>query len=151
MENIESSPRFGFDGVTIAAAPTDFALVDGWTQGTLTGPAGILPAGLFGKVPAGDPYLAHINVLSPDRSAAGDFFELQSGTPVQPRVQFVPSPDNTRLVLVRPTDRLRLSCRPRPARRRAADREHRRGQRTRLAPRRLVGAGGRRQRGGSHP
>ena len=57
--------RFGFDGVTIATAPTDYALVDGWTQGTLAGPAGILPAGLFGKVPAGDPYLAHINVLSP--------------------------------------------------------------------------------------
>jgi hypothetical protein len=100
--------RFGFDGVTIAAAPTDYALVDGWTQGTLTGPAGILPAGLFGKVPAGDPYLAHINVLSPAPLAPGDFFELQSGTPVQPRVQFVPSPDNTRLILVRPTDRLRL-------------------------------------------
>ena len=38
--------RFGFDGVTIAAAPTDYALVDGWTQGTLTGPAGHLPADL---------------------------------------------------------------------------------------------------------
>jgi hypothetical protein len=100
--------RFGFDGVTIAAAPTDYALVDGWTQGTLTGPAGILPAGLFGKVPAGDPYLAHINVLSPAPLGAGDYFELQSGTPVQPRVQYVPSPDNTRLILVRPTDRLRL-------------------------------------------
>ena len=104
--------RFGFDGVTIAAAPTDYALVDGWTQGTLTGPAGILPAGLFGKVPAGDPYLAHINVLSPAPLAPGDFVELQSGTPVQPRVQYVPSPDNTRLILVRPTDRLRLFVQP---------------------------------------
>jgi hypothetical protein len=104
--------RFGFDGVTIAAAPTDYALVDGWTQGTLTGPVGILPAGLWGKVPAGDPYLAHINVLSPDPLAVGDFFELQSGTPVQPRVQYVPWPDNTRLILVRPTDRLRLFVQP---------------------------------------
>jgi hypothetical protein len=104
--------RFGFDGVTIAAAPTDYALVDGWTQGTLTGPAGILPAGLFGKVPAGDPYLAHINVLSPNGLGPGDYFELQSGTPVQPRVQFVPSPDNIQLILVRPTDRLRLFVQP---------------------------------------
>jgi hypothetical protein len=104
--------RFGFDGVTIAAAPTDYALVDGWTQGTLTGPAGILPAGLFGKVPAGDPYLAHINVLSPNGLGPGDYFELQSGTPVQPRVQFVPSPHNTQLILVRPTDRLRLFVQP---------------------------------------
>jgi len=104
--------RFGFDGVTVAAAPTDYALVDGWTQGTLTGPAGILPAGLFGKVPAGDPYLAHINVLSPNGLGPGDFVELQSGIPVQPRVQFVPSPDNTRVILVRPTDRLRLFVQP---------------------------------------
>ncbi len=112
MEKHRIITRFGFDGVTIAAAPTDYALVDGWTQGTLTGPAGILPAGLFGKVPAGDPYLAHINVLSPAPLAAGDYFELQSGTPVQPRVQYVPSPDNTRLILVRPTDRLRLVVQP---------------------------------------
>jgi hypothetical protein len=108
MDKHRISTRFGFDGVTIAAAPTDYTLVDGWTQGTLTGPAGILPAGLFGKVPAGDPYLAHINVLSPNGLGPGDFVELQSGIPVQPRVQFVPSPDNTRVILVRPTDRLRL-------------------------------------------
>jgi hypothetical protein len=31
---------------------------------------------------------------------------------VQPRVQYVPSPDNTRLMLVRPTDRLRLVVQP---------------------------------------
>ncbi len=104
--------RFGFDGVTVAAAPTDYALVDGWTTGTLAGPAGILPAGLFGKVPAGDPYLAHINVLSPNGLGPGDFVELQSGIPVQPRVQFVPSPENTRVILVRPTDRLRLFVQP---------------------------------------
>jgi len=104
--------RNGLDGATIAAAPTDYALVDGWTQGTLVGPAGILPAGLFGKVPAGDPYLAHVNVLSPSPLVPGDFFELQSGTPVQPRIQYAPTPDNTRLVLVRPTDRLRFFVQP---------------------------------------
>jgi hypothetical protein len=108
MEKIRFMIRGGLDGVTIAAAPTTFALVDGWTQGTLVGPAGILPAGLYGKVPAGDPYVAHVNVLSPAPLAVGDLFELQSGTPVQPRVQYAPSPDNTRLVLVRPTDRLRF-------------------------------------------
>ncbi len=112
MEKHRLITRFGFDGVTIAAAPTDYALVDGWTQGTLTGPAGIFPAGLWGKVPAGDPYVAHINVLSSGPLGAGDFFELQSGTPVQPRAQYVPSPDNTRLVLVRPTDRLRFVVQP---------------------------------------
>jgi hypothetical protein len=108
MEKLRFTIRGALDGVTIAAAPTAFALVDGWTQGTLVGPAGILPAGLYGKVPAGDPYVAHINVLSPAPLAPGDFVELQSGPPVQPRVQYAPSPDNTRLVLVRPTDRLRF-------------------------------------------
>jgi len=108
MEKHRLITRFGFDGVTLATAPTDYALVDGWTQGTLTGPVGIIPANLFGKVPAGDPYLAHINVLSATPLGAGDFFEHQSGTPVQPRVQYVPSPENTQLILVRPTDRLRL-------------------------------------------
>ena len=95
MEKLRFTIRGALDGATMAAAPTAFALVDGWTQGTLVGPAGILPAGLYGKVPAGDPYLAHINVLSPASLAAGDLFELQSGTPVQPRVQYVPSPSNT--------------------------------------------------------
>ncbi len=112
MEKLRFLVRNGLDGVTIAAAPTDFALVDGWTQGTLVSGAGILPAALYGKVPAGDPYLAHINVLSPAPLGGGDFFELQSGTPVQARAQYVPSPENTRLVLVRPTDRLRLFVQP---------------------------------------
>jgi hypothetical protein len=108
MEKLRFTIRSGFDGATMATAPTAFTFVDGWTQAMLVGPTGILPAGLFGKVPAGDPYVAHINVLSPAPLDPGDFFELQSGTPVQPRVQYAPSPDNTRLVLVRPTDRLRL-------------------------------------------
>ncbi len=108
MEKLRFTIRSGFDGATMATAPTAFTFVDGWTHGLLVGPTGILPAGLFGKVPAGDPYVAHINVLSPAPLDPGDFFELQSGTPVQPRVQYAPSPDNTRLVLVRPTDRLRF-------------------------------------------
>ena len=112
MEKHRLLYRGGFDGVSIAAAPTDYALVDGWTQGTLVGPVGILPAGLWGKVPAGDPYLAHINVLSTGPLAPGDFVELQSGMLAQPRAQYVPSADNTRLMLVRPTDRLRFVVQP---------------------------------------
>jgi len=112
MEKHRLLIRGGFDGASIAAAPTDYALVDGWTQGTLANPAGIIPAGLWGKVPAGDPYIAHINVLSPDPLAVGDYFELQSGPPVGARAQYVPGPDNTRIILVRPTDRLRLVVQP---------------------------------------
>lgn len=112
MDKVRLLYRGGFDGASIAAAPTDFALVEGWTQGTLIGAVGILPGGLWGKVPAGDPYVVHINVLSPAPLAIGDFFELQSGTPVQARAQYVPSPDNTRLMLVRPTDRLRFVAQP---------------------------------------
>ena len=113
MDKIRLILRGGLDGVTLAAAPTDFALAEGWTQGTLaTNPVGILPAGLWGKVPAGDPYLAHINVLTTNPLGPGDFFELQSGAPIQPRVQYAPGPGNSRLVLVRPTDRLRFVVAP---------------------------------------
>jgi len=113
MEKIRLILRGGLDGATLATAPTDFGLVTGWTQGTLsTSPVGILPASLWGKVPAGDPYLAHINVLTDQPLGPGDFFELQSGAPIQPRVQYSPGPGNSRLVLVRPTDRLRFVVAP---------------------------------------
>jgi len=101
-----------FDGATIYQAVPTFRQVDGWIDASLDAPVGIVPAGLWGKVPGGDPYLLHINALTTGPLAAGDFFELQSGPPVQPRVQYQPTPDNTRLVLVRPTDRLRLSIAP---------------------------------------
>ena len=96
------------DGVTLVDQRPPLQLVDGWRQATLTSPAGILPAGLWGEVPGGDPYLLHINVLTSGPLAAGDFFELRSGPPSQPRRQFQPTPDNTVLLLVRPTDQLRL-------------------------------------------
>lgn len=115
MEKIKLIIRGSLDGVTLAPMPTDLALVDGWTQGSLTSPVGILPASLWGKVPAGDPYLLHVNVLTTSALGTGDVFELQSGAPTQPRVQFVPSPGNTRLVLVRPTDRLRFIVAPQVA------------------------------------
>ena len=97
-----------FDGLTLVEQAPTFQLVDGWTQASLPHPAGVLPAGLWGQVPGGDPYLLHVNVLTPGPLGAGDLFELQSGAPVQPRAQYVPLPSNIRVVLVRPTDRLRL-------------------------------------------
>lgn len=33
-------------------------------------------------MPAGDPYLLHVSVLSSDPLGPGDFFELQTGTPL---------------------------------------------------------------------
>ena len=96
------------DGTTLVEQAPDFQLVEGWTQATLTSPAGVLPAGLWGKVPGGDPYLLHINVLTTLPLSGGDIFELQSGPPIQPRARFLPTPNNTQLVLVRPSDRLRL-------------------------------------------
>src|SRR4028119_411553 len=107
MDKIRLRAR-GFDGTTVYEGTPNFRQVDGWIEASLDGPAGIVPASLWGKVPGGDPYLLHVNALTTGWLAAEDFFELQSGPPVQPRVQYRPSPDNTRLVLVRPTDRLRL-------------------------------------------
>ena len=100
------------DGVTLVEQAPTFQLVNGWSQATLTTPAGILPAGFWGKVPGGDPYLLHINVLTTGPLLVGDFVELRSGPPVQPRRQYQPTPDNTVLLLVRPTDQLRLVVAP---------------------------------------
>ena len=96
------------DGVTPVDLAPDFHLVDGWQQATLPAAAGVLPASLWRKVPGGDPYLLHVSVLTTNPLAAGDLFELQSGPPMQPRRQYRPTPGNTVLLLVRPTDRLRL-------------------------------------------
>ncbi len=101
-----------FDGATLVQVVPTFRQVDGWSEASLDSPVGIVPAGLWGKVPGGDPYLLHINVLTTDPLAPGDFFELQSAPPVQPRTQYRPTPSNTQLVLVRPTDRLRLLVAP---------------------------------------
>ena len=96
------------DGMTLVEQAPEFQLVNGWTQATLPNPAGVLPAGLWGKVPGGDPYLLHVNVLTTGPLVVTDLFELQSGPPTQPRRQYRPTPDNTTIVLVRPTDRLRF-------------------------------------------
>ena len=96
------------DGVTLVEQAPEFQLVNGWTQATLPAAAGVLPAGLWGKVPGGDPYLLHVSVLTTGPLGVGDLFELQSGSPSQPRRQYPPTPGNTELVLVRPTDRLRF-------------------------------------------
>jgi len=111
MEKIRLRAR-AFDGVTVYEDKPTFRQVDGWIEVSLDVPVGIVPAALWGKVPGGDPYLLHINALTTVPLAPGDLFELQSGPPVQPRVQYRPTPDNTRLVLVRPTDRLRLLIAP---------------------------------------
>jgi hypothetical protein len=111
MDKIRLRAR-AFDGVTVYEETPTFRQVDGWIEASLNVPVGIVPAALWGKVPGGDPYLLHINALTTVPLAPGDLFELQSGPPVQPRVQYRPTPDNTRLVLVRPTDRLRLLIAP---------------------------------------
>lgn len=112
MHKLRFTLRGGLDGVTPAVQPNEWALVGGWTHASLPTPVGILPAGLWGKVPAGDPYLAHISLLTTDPLDPADFFELQGTGPVQPRMQFQPGPGNSRLVLVRPTDQLRFLVTP---------------------------------------
>ena len=102
------------DGTTYVPESPEFQLVDGWRQGNLPSPAGVLPAGLWGTVPGGDPYLLHINVLTTLPLLGGDIFELQTGPPIQSRDRFLPTPNNHQLVLVRPSDRLRLLIAPQP-------------------------------------
>ena len=59
------------DGVTLVEQAPEFQLVNGWTQATLPAAAGVLPAGLWGKVPGGDPYLLHVSVLTTGPLAVG--------------------------------------------------------------------------------
>ncbi len=100
------------DGATYVPQSPDFQLVEGWSEATLPLAAGVLPAGLWGKVPGGDPYLLHINVLTTLPLTGGDIFELLSGSPTQPRARYLPTPNNSQIVLVRPSDRLRLLIAP---------------------------------------
>lgn len=111
MDKIRLHAR-DFDGTTLYEATPTFRQVDGWIEASLEAPVGIVPAALWGKVPGGDPYLLHVNALTTVPLQPGDLFELQSGPPVQPRVQYRPTPSNTQLVLVRPTDRLRFLIAP---------------------------------------
>ncbi|MBL9106459.1 MAG: hypothetical protein JNL82_36385 [Myxococcales bacterium] len=111
MEKVRLRAR-EFNGETEYQGVPTFRQVDGWIEASLETPVGIVPAGLWGKVPGGDPYLLHVNVLTTVPLGPVDLFELQSGPPVQPREQYRPTPDNTELVLVRPTDRLRLKVSP---------------------------------------
>ncbi len=108
MDKTRLLVRQQLDGTTFVEQAPEFQLVNGWTQAALPAAAGVLPAGLWGKVPGGDPYLLHVSVLTTHPLAVGDLFELQSGPPTQPRRQYQPTPGNSIVVLVRPTDRLRF-------------------------------------------
>jgi hypothetical protein len=91
-----------------AAAEQDMAFAIDFARSRGLVAAGHHVVLLRGQVPGGDPYLLHVNVLTTGPLGPGDLFELQSGPPVQPRALYVPTPSNARVVLVRPTDRLRL-------------------------------------------
>jgi hypothetical protein len=108
MNKIKLIIRGGFDGQTPVTAAPSFRLVEGWNEAELTGPAGILPAGLWGQVPAGDPYLLHANLLTTLPMGVHTMFEVQTGAPTQVRAQYIPTAHNTQLTLVRPSDQLRI-------------------------------------------
>jgi hypothetical protein len=70
MDKIRLRAR-GFDGATVYQTVPTFRQVDGWIEASLETPVGIVPAGLWGKVPGGDPYLLHINVLTTGPARTG--------------------------------------------------------------------------------
>lgn len=112
MHKIKLISAGGFDGQTPLAEPPTFRQVEGWSEAELAGPAGLFPASLWGQVPAGDPYLVHACVLTTQPIDPQTLFEVRSGSPMNSRVQYVPSVDNTRLTLVRPSDLLRVVTPP---------------------------------------
>jgi hypothetical protein len=107
MNKIKLIIRGGFDGQSpVTQAPT-FRLVEGWSEAELAAPAGIFPAGLWGQVPAGDPYVLHASILTVAPITPQTFIEVQTGEPTQVRARYTPSADNMRLTLVRPSDMIR--------------------------------------------
>ena len=102
------------DGTTLVEQAPDFQLVEGWTQATLPSPAGVLPAGLWGKVPGGDPYLLHVNVLTPNKLAVGDPLPAVI-TLGQPRLSASLGSDGRLRVMARSTGQVLLLPRCTPA------------------------------------
>jgi hypothetical protein len=112
MNKIKLIIRGGFDGQSpVPQAPT-FRLVEGWSEAELAAPAGIFPAGLWGQVPAGDPYVLHASILTVAPITPQTFIEVQTGEPTQVRARYTPSADNMRLTLVRPSDMIRVFTPP---------------------------------------
>ena len=108
MNKIKFIIRGGFDGQTPVTEKPVFRLVEGWNEAELMTPAGLLPAGLWGHVPAGDPYLLHASMLTTQAIDPQTLFEVRTGAPTQIRAQYTPTADNTRINLVRPSDELRV-------------------------------------------
>ena len=108
MNKIKLIFRGGLDGQTPVTTPPTFRLHEGWNEAEITGPAGLLPAGLWGQVPAGDPYLLHVCMLTTLAIDPQTIFEVRTGAPTQLRAQYTPLAANTRINLVRPSDELRL-------------------------------------------
>src|SRR5690606_27072186 len=76
------------------------------------GPTGLLPAGLWGQVPACDPYIMNASILTTEPLTAETFIEVQTGEPTHVRARYTPSADNRRFTLVCPSDRLRVFTPP---------------------------------------
>jgi hypothetical protein len=112
MNKIKLIIRGGFDGQSpVTQAPT-FRLVEGWNEAEVQGPVGILPAGLWGQVPAGDPYVLHASILTVAPLTPQTFIEVQTGEPTQVRARYTPGAENMRLTLVRPSDKIRVFTPP---------------------------------------
>jgi hypothetical protein len=113
MYKIKLIFRGELDGQTpVTTTPPTFRLVEGWNEAEIATPSGLIPAGLWGQVPAGDPYLVHACMLTTQPIDPQVIFEIRSGVPIHSRVQFTPSADNTRITLVRPSDEFRLVAPP---------------------------------------
>ncbi|MEZ4437088.1 MAG: hypothetical protein R3F65_32225 [bacterium] len=112
MHKIKLIIAGGLDGQTLVEQAPSFRLREGWSEAEIAAPAGVFPAGLWGQVPAGDPYLLHASMLTTQPIDAQTIFEVMSGDPPHSRGRFTPGAENTRLSLVRPSDRLRVFAPP---------------------------------------
>lgn len=96
-----------WDGNTsppVAWTPT-WEFVGGFTQTTFpTGDVGRIPANLYGKAPAADPYILIATMWTNQTPATTDLVGVQTPSPQLYRDRWLAYPGNTHVSLVRPDD-----------------------------------------------
>lgn len=93
-----------WDGETLVTTAPTFTLTNGWWEAIIPGGFGAVPAGLFGKSPAGDCYVLHAAMYATEPLTTSDVLRVRTPAPVNTRDAFVPALGNNVATLVRADD-----------------------------------------------
>lgn len=106
FQNTVDGGNGDWDGNTLPGSALTYALVNGFWQATLPGRVGRLPAGLYGKAPAGDPYLMIATMWTTRVPNNADVVGVDTNAPVRNRDRWIAFPGNIHVSIVRPDDTL---------------------------------------------